>query len=57
MNPRLIYLSISGFGQTGPWSKKMTYDPLVQSSAGTVAAMARLATDIKVILTPPCIFH
>ena len=41
VNPELIYCSISGFGQTGPWMKKMTYDPLVQSSAGTVAAMAR----------------
>ena len=41
VNPDIIYCSISGFGQTGPWSKKMTYDPLVQSSTGMVAAMGR----------------
>ena len=45
--PHLIMCSVSGFGQTGPWSKKMTYDPLVQSSTGMVAAQGRPESQSK----------
>ena len=33
-NPRLIYVSISGFGPTGPYSQWRVYDPIVQSVVG-----------------------
>jgi crotonobetainyl-CoA:carnitine CoA-transferase CaiB-like acyl-CoA transferase len=33
-NPRLIYVSISGYGQSGPWASRMAYAPTVQAEAG-----------------------
>jgi crotonobetainyl-CoA:carnitine CoA-transferase CaiB-like acyl-CoA transferase len=33
-NPRLIYASISGYGQGGPWRSRMAYAPTVQAEAG-----------------------
>jgi crotonobetainyl-CoA:carnitine CoA-transferase CaiB-like acyl-CoA transferase len=33
-HPRLIYVSISGVGETGPYAKKRVYDPIVQGLSG-----------------------
>jgi CoA:oxalate CoA-transferase len=41
-NPRLVYCSISGYGQTGPWRKRRCYAPVVHGEAGTIATNARL---------------
>ena len=38
-NPEIIYVSISGFGEKGPYSHKRVYDPIIQGLAG--------ATDIQ----------
>ncbi len=41
-NPRLIYLSISGFGQDGPWSDRRGHAPLLHAEGGTMEVAARL---------------
>ena len=34
LNPGLVYVSISGVGDTGPYVKKRVYDPIIQSLSG-----------------------
>lgn len=37
LNPRLIYCSITGFGQTGPYAERLGYDFLVQGMGGLMS--------------------
>jgi CoA:oxalate CoA-transferase len=34
INPRVVYCSISGFGQTGPWAKRSAYAPMLHAASG-----------------------
>lgn len=41
VNPRLIYCSITGFGQTGPYSKRAGYDFMIQGLGGLMSLTGR----------------
>jgi crotonobetainyl-CoA:carnitine CoA-transferase CaiB-like acyl-CoA transferase len=36
-NPRILYLSVSGFGQTGPYAERPAMDPVLQAFSGFMA--------------------
>ena len=38
INPRLIYVSISGYGQSGPYQNRKVFDPLIQATTGVASA-------------------
>ncbi|MET0266622.1 MAG: CaiB/BaiF CoA-transferase family protein [Duganella sp.] len=41
LNPRLIYCSITGFGQTGPYAARAGYDFLIQGMGGLMSVTGR----------------
>jgi crotonobetainyl-CoA:carnitine CoA-transferase CaiB-like acyl-CoA transferase len=41
LNPRLIYCSITGFGQTGPYAERAGYDFLIQGMGGLMSITGR----------------
>jgi len=44
LNPRLIYVSISGAGDSGPYAEKRVYDPIVQGLSGFADVQAEAKT-------------
>lgn len=40
VRPELVYLSISGFGTTGPYANRRVYDPVVQALSGLTTIQA-----------------
>ena len=45
INPKLIYASISGFGQTGPWSQRPGFDLIAQAMSGVLSATGLPGSD------------
>ena len=43
LNPRLIYCSITGFGQTGPYAKRAGYDFMIQAMGGLMSVTGKAA--------------
>ena len=40
IKPDIVYVSISGFGETGPYAHKRVYDPVIQALSGLAAIQA-----------------
>ena len=52
INPRLVYCSISGFGDTGPYKNKRIYDPIIQGISGLAAIQGGRGQPPKLIKAP-----
>jgi len=48
-NPRLVMLSISGFGQTGPESQRAAFAPVIHAEAGLIDRQARNTTSGELV--------
>jgi crotonobetainyl-CoA:carnitine CoA-transferase CaiB-like acyl-CoA transferase len=47
-NPRVIYVSITGYGQGGPWRGRMAYAPTVQAESGfTTNSLRHYGEDLR----------
>jgi crotonobetainyl-CoA:carnitine CoA-transferase CaiB-like acyl-CoA transferase len=44
LHPRLIYVSISGVGESGPYAAKRVYDPIIQGLSGFADVQAEAKT-------------
>lgn len=41
VNPRLIYMSVSGFGDSGPYADRLAYEHLLQAMSGVMLAQGQ----------------
>lgn len=52
INPRMIVCSISGFGQTGPYSKRAAFDSIIQAVSGIMSVTGTASSGPCRIGTP-----
>ncbi len=48
LNPRLVYCSISAFGQEGPWAERPATDPVVQAMSGLISVTGHQGDPVRV---------
>lgn len=54
VNPDLIYCSISGYGQDGPYADRRVYDPVIQGLTGHVAVQRAPGTPVDLVRNIVC---
>ena len=55
INPGLVYVSMSGFGDTGPYAARRVYDPVIQAVSGFSDTQKNAATGVpQLIQTLAC---
>jgi hypothetical protein len=52
--PSIIYTSISGFGDVGPWVGKPVYDPVIQAVSGLTTVQAGSDQERPRLIRPCC---
>ncbi|MCX8172060.1 MAG: CoA transferase [Archaeoglobaceae archaeon] len=50
LNPKLIYVSISGFGRTGPYKDRTAFDLIAQAAGGTATLVGRVGNKLKIFI-------
>lgn len=54
VNPGLVYVSMSGFGDNGPYAKRRVYDPVIQATSGFSDTQQNAAGEPQLIQTLAC---
>lgn len=49
-NPKMVYVSISGFGQEGPYAHQRVYDPVIQALSGATDIQADRVTQTPAMM-------
>lgn len=51
INPKLVYVSITGFGPDGPYADGRVYDPVIQAISGIAASHPTFGTEEPALVT------